>query len=781
MSEPSGLYQTICELSNHGQIVLDAARRVVVWNKWLETASAIPRERAWGCRLPDIFAKPLPPRLLKAIDQAIDQSLSSVLSSAFTPHPFPLAHPYDDRLSMTQRVVVRAFRGEADQPFCLIDITDVSLASHREHKLREQSRVLSDTLAKMSHILDGVNEAVISTDTAGIVLTLNNAAQDLLNITCEEAEGLPLAELVPELPCWVEGRTVRAEVEGSYGPPHGLRRHGVLSIAVTYTGMDASPTWVINDITPAKRHEKALLEAKQIAETASRQKSDFLANMSHEIRTPMNGVLGMADLLIDTELTSEQRDFVTTIHHSGELLLTIINDILDFSKIDAGKIELVEAPFDITEIVTEIVGMLAGTAHKKNLEIAWFLPHDLPAALLGDAFRLRQILVNLINNAIKFTDEGHVCITVSSLPCEDRHELTIAVEDTGIGIRSQDRQKLFNPFSQADSSSTRRHGGTGLGLAICKRLVGLMGGQIHVASKPGVGSRFWVELPFPLAAASPATDPPREDLADLTALAVSGHGLNRRFIVHQLRYWHIEARVERSAGSVNEPFGLVFLDEPEDAAELEKDIARIRAAGAEKIVLLSPRTRHHRRLTGPDLIHLNKPFKINDLRGILLEMGGHRGDAAVVTGKPETTVPRVRPAHLLLVEDNRINRKVVIRMLEKLGCTAEWAENGVEALALLARSCFDLVLMDCQMPEMDGYEATRQIRLGERDGAHLPIIAMTANALRGDREKCLACGMDDYMSKPLGFQKLASTLTRWLPDTPARAVVGSPDARFEEQ
>ncbi|MDJ0836122.1 MAG: response regulator [Acidobacteriota bacterium] len=766
------------ELSHHGQIVLDGEGRIVVWNQWLEQAGGISAAEAEGKTLRELFPDPLPGRLLRAVQQALISGQSSVLSSAFTPHPFPLKHPYDPNLKMTQRVVVKSFRDELDKHYCFIDITDVSLSAQREHKLKEQSKILAATLSRMNHILDGVSEAIVSTDSDGRIQTLNKAAAEMFGLDEARAVTMTLDELVPDLPEPRAGETVIVETEGSYGDPGGSLKQGDLRITVSLKKQGGSATWVINDITRAKHHERELLKAKQLAEAASRQKSDFLANMSHEIRTPMNGVLGMAELLLDTDLSHEQYDFASTIRSSGEVLLNIINDILDFSKIEAGKTDLVYQAFNLREVIEDVVALLSTKAHQKKLEIVYFVPHDIHAMVLGDPYRLRQILVNLINNAIKFTDNGHVAVyvrpgSVRAGACR----YTFEVVDTGVGIGDEDHGKIFQPFAQADSSSTRRFGGTGLGLAISKRLCELMNGRIAFESTVGKGSTFRFELPLDLAGSEPRVTM-RRDLGRPAVLVISDHQVNRDFIHHQLTYWHLNPVTLTPAEALryleNEtPYDLAFVDLSAGTTEGEQRLARFLAAGKRKAILLAPHSQRGR-LDDHRHSHLNKPFKLTDIYSMLTKASReHAPDQADDADRLARLALNDHSPRILLVEDNAINRKVLRKMLEKLGCVTEMAVNGQEALDMLAGGRYDLVFMDCQMPLMDGYQATGAIRERERGtGLHVPIVAMTAHALRGDRDKCLAAGMDDYMSKPVKHKELSTILRKW--SEPAHAGTGLP-------
>jgi PAS domain S-box-containing protein len=660
-----------------------------------------------------------------------------------------------------------------------------------------ERQVAEDTLrereTRYRSLIEGsLQGLIINVD--GVMQFANSAVVRILGYTkAEELIGQDYRTIIaPEELDRLEGyrqARLRGEPVPSYYEFKGVKRDGSLlwlECLATQLMWDGKPAVMATflDITDRKQTEVELLKAKEAAEAAAVAKSAFLATMSHEIRTPMNGVIGMTHLLLDTPLNKTQREYVETIRRSGDALLLIINDILDFSKIDAGKLKLEVLEFDLRTTIEDVLDLLAEQALSKALEIGVLIPPDLPTWLVGDPGRLRQVLTNLVGNAIKFTDRGEVFVKVSGVERQtDEVLFRFEVSDTGIGIPLEAQQHLFEAFTQADTSTTRKYGGTGLGLAISRRLVELMGGTLGVQSTPGDGSTFWFTMrtkigSSPRIAMDGHTAPA---LHGVRVLCVDDHAINRQILAIQLGAWEVDVdsvgdgatalAYLQQAQHEGRPYALALLDDRMpgmDGFELAQRIKATPTLAAVALVMLSSvgmRELKEAEAALGTMISLTKPVRQAQLYTCLAQLIGEPEYVPVPpTHEKSSDLTSFKPvsARVLLAEDNVINQKVAVRMLEKLGCRVDVVANGEEAVNAAAMGVYHVCFMDCQMPHMDGFIAATMIRSREaQSNTHLPIIAMTANAMPEDRARCLDAGMDDYLSKPVREEEVATMLRRW--------------------
>ncbi|HCI80769.1 MAG TPA: hypothetical protein DHW02_13880 [Ktedonobacter sp.] len=641
-------------------------------------------------------------------------------------------------------------------------------------------------------VIENMSDAVIVMDLQHHITDMNPAAERLIGRKLSEVVGQASTRAAS---AWAD------QIRRFYNAPEaheelvlmidGAEHYLDLRISQV-TDRQGSPTGrlvVLRDVTDRKLAMQAMEQARAEAEAANAAKSAFLAMMSHEIRTPMNAIIGMTGLLLDTPLSTEQREYAETVRSSGDSLLTIINDILDFSKIEAGKLELERQPFDLRECIESAFDLVAARATEKGIDLAYMLDAQTPRAIYGDVTRLRQILVNLLSNAVKFTEKGEVVLTVSvkrkekvvhaqhdGLPVYD---ISFALRDTGIGISEEGKARLFRSFSQVDASTTRRYGGTGLGLTISKRLAELMGGSMWVESEPGVGSTFYFTILVQEAPAiqHPYLDPTQPYLVDKRILLVDDNATNRSILTLQTQSWGMLPYAFASGQEVltqieqGITFDVAILDMqmPDmDGLMLAERLRRFQSTQQLPLIMLTSLGRHDIGSENVQFVaFLHKPIKPSQLYNALLSLFAEEqhAKAASATGSAteiqfDAELGHRLPLHILLAEDNAVNQKLALRLLARMGYRADVAGNGLEVLEALQRQSYDVILMDVQMPEMDGLETTRVIHKDVSAKRHPRIVAMTANAMQGDREECLAAGMDDYLTKPIQVKVLHAVLER---------------------
>jgi PAS domain S-box-containing protein len=723
-----------------------------------------------------------------------------------------------------------------DEVFFTGILRDITERKHAEAELvraREHAEAAERDAeigrARLQAIFDAVFDGMVAIDRAGRILSWSPGAERIFRYAADEVVGTDLSVVLPPTHRAHKSGDVAARfgagAVGAIGIAHeltALRKEGVefsaeLIVTEARDGDDVFFTAIFRDITERKRAEAELVRAREEAEAANLAKSQFLATMSHEIRTPMNGVLGMANLLASTVLDQRQRRLVENVSRSGEALLAIINDILDFAKIEAGKFELSEVPFDARSTIAELTELLAERCAKKGIEFVCFVDEAIPSQLIGDPARLRQVLLNLVGNSIKFTDRGEILVELTLARRDaDSVVVNIAVEDTGIGIQPDQKARIFESFHQVDGSMTRARGGSGLGLAITRQLVELMGGKISVESEFGRGSRFSFTVAFKHPPGAAEWGPlARRIPRPLTALLADANAVSAHIISQYLAEWRVDATIAstleetdavlREAEAAGAPFGVVVLDArglgPE-TLDLAKSV-RARAPRTEVILLVGlDRYMVDRGLeTVGALSILPKPVHPSELFDALTTAATDPAARALTTRLDRHAPGSERPdfaARILVAEDNAVNQEVATGILESMGCRVVTAPHGRAAAKLFAQEKFDLILMDCEMPVMDGIEATRRIRQMEAmmqglpEGAdprrRAPIIALTAHALSEVRDRCLEAGMDDFLAKPFEERQMAATLMRWLvprgviPARMAEAATGAagPDERLTD-
>jgi PAS domain S-box-containing protein len=735
------------------------------------------------------------------VDPRVHNSAHMTETGAFSFAGVPLC--LGERVLGALSVAVREARTFSTEEMELLQ----SLASHaaiaidnaRLHE-RAESQLASSASqrALLQRIINEIPINVFIKDGNGTWLLVNHVTASSYGSTVEEMTGqtqhdmgrragVPYEEVEGFL---ASDRKVIATGEGVYVKEEPRTRHGKIQwLQTTKVPLEVDGVrcvlGVSADITDRKEIEDQLQQARLEAEQAARAKSEFLAMMSHEIRTPMNGVLGMTGLLLDTQLTAEQREYAETVHSSGSALLAILNDILDLSKIEAGRMELEEIDFSVAAATEEAAELLAERAHGKGIELVCQVDPAVPKALRGDPGRFRQVLINLLSNAIKFTSAGEVVVSVAVAADRDRDVLLrVEIRDTGVGISQEARARLFERFSQADGSTTRRFGGTGLGLAICRNLVTLMGGEIGVESAEGTGSTFWFTVRLDKGAVSADADEPPVALDGVRALIVDDNATNRALLQHLLGRWGLSPESAedgpaalqrlRAAAATARPYDVVLIDHqmsPMDGLALARVVKADPALVGSKLILLSSWIQAGQNAAARDAgidVRLPKPVRPSRLFDQLQQLLGRTpqvSPAPAVGAQPAPPATPLRPGRILVAEDNIVNQRLIQRLLEKLGYRADVVADGREAVTAIASVGYDLVLMDVQMPEMDGLEATQAIRASEAAVARrrIPIIALTADAMQGDEARCLSAGMDAYLSKPVHPTRLLTVLERWLP------------------
>lgn len=751
-----------------------------------EVPALIARQLTANARLDELSVQPEPSgRLTVRLGQAL-------------PAPFEL--PTDEELSRWTQL----FRAES-----LYDAVSIAVRHCRSvaQQLDEARDVLRST-SKEGKLLHSEYHSLLSlvaSKSRNLISILEpNGGIIWVNRAFEDATGYPLSE--------VRGRRAEEFLFGQETDRHTIRAYQqALHDGKEFLGeillyrRDRSTFWVECNLIPVTDHtgqitcwlsidvditkwrqaEEALREAKRLAEESSRMKSEFLANMSHEIRTPMNAIIGMTELALGTNLTSEQREYLTTVQSAAQSLLQLLNDVLDLSKIEAGKMTIDEVDFDIAELIRDTLKALAVKAHEKGLELIAHVPLDLPTAVRGDPIRLRQVLFNLVGNAIKFTDQGEVLVQVEKLDHAAQQDLYhFIVRDTGIGIPSEKLTTIFDAFTQVDSATTRRYGGTGLGLAISANLTRLMGGKIWVESQVGKGSTFHFTVKLAPSSA-PVPMPPSASLEQLrgkSVLVVDDNATNRRILDEMLRYWGMTTtlapsaaearRIVREVHQAGRNFDVALVDAmmpDEDGLQWIESIRQERPGTISHIFVLSSIDQVSDRAKGRQLgidDYLTKPISSRELAKALVarlqtDQASSQPAAHEDAGELQKELPRTKPLRVLVVDDHDANRRLAATVLSRRGHTCVEAAGGEEAVALWRREPFDVILMDVRMPGIDGFQATEIIRREEgASGKHIPIIALTAHAMKADQEKCLSFGMDGYLAKPLRPKELVETVEK---------------------
>ena len=773
-------YESLIECLGEGIVSVDRQRRVLMANPAAENIFGVSRGGAVGKELTD-FVDPGDFPLLASQAARRERGEKSTFE-------LRVIRPDGGRRTL-QVTATPQYDTSGQFQSSLGVIRDITDEKH-----------LLQRLKLLAHTLDSVDECVSICDPDDRLLFVNRAF--LRTYGYEECsligENISLIRSPLNSP-EVTGGILPATLAGGWrGELWNRKRDGTDFLVMLNTaavidgnGNIEATVGVAQDITERKRAEAELTRARDHAESANRAKSEFLAMMSHEIRTPMNGVIGMTGLLLDTDLTPQQHEFADIARRSGEALLALINDILDFSRIEAGKLEIECYPFDLCEVIEDVNEILASKARDTSTELTLDYPQQVPRRFLGDGSRIRQIMTNLVGNALKFTSKGDVLVSVQCDGLDAEHtQMRISVRDSGVGIARESIGRLFEKFSQVDSSTTRKFSGTGLGLAISKQLVNLMGGSIGVESRLGEGSTFWFKLPLRIDTERLVIAPSPADIHGVRAMIVDDNEVNRRVLDEQIAGWGMRSgsaaggaealEAIRAAQRSGDPYQFVFLDYlmPEmDGIMLARAIRNDPSLHDTAIVMLTSLGQAHEiNQAQGDIIDacLTKPVRQSQLFNTVVSLWAKRIGGDVTDGIPSKPPNGAGKPDLLrsfascrvrvmIAEDNIVNQKVAYRMVERFGLRADVAANGLEAVEMFELLPYDLILMDCQMPEMDGFEATAKIRQREASPRRVVIIAMTAEAMAGTRERCLEAGMDDYISKPVKLEELRTVLSKWLP------------------
>jgi signal transduction histidine kinase/CheY-like chemotaxis protein len=730
-----------------------------------------------------------PPRLEPWLNALHPDDVAATLSAVNDCLAFGVPYNVEYRLKTKQDIyrwfhaTGEAERDEQGRPVRMAgSMADITGRKNVEQLVEHmRSRLLS--------AINAIDSGFVMFDAEGYVVLANQKFAGLYGFASEQ---IPVGTHLSHLLAALEKTTALADMERpdlwvaeQMSPVTGATQEKEYFIAQRWMRIsrhalpDGGFVALHTDVTALRQAIQTTEKARQLAESAAQTKSEFLATMSHELRTPMNGVIGMVSLLLETPLTEEQRDFAQTARSCGDNLLTLINDILDFTKIESGQLDLEQIAFSPRLLAEESVALLAEQAHSKGVEILCEIGSNVPRKLIGDPTRLRQVIVNLVGNAIKFTEKGEVVLSIFARPAAQANQMDcdIVVRDTGIGISFEQRNRLFKPFTQADSSTTRKYGGTGLGLVICQRLIGLMGGHITLDSEIGKGSTFTCHVPF-LIGEDDAPALTHLDLVGQTVLIIAGHPTNRRILREQLLVWGMHCQEAGSAQdavpimmSQKPALTVIDNDVPGGALEAGQHLRKHQHAHQHQIPMILMTSTAHRGMAAKAQSagftgFLTKPVRQQQLFDCFVMVFDQACRAAEQPQETSKLFTRhslqenKRQARVLVVEDNEINRQVAVMFLSKMGYRCDVAVNGMEAVEAIKQTDYQLVFMDCQMPVLDGFGATKYIRLWEGEQKHTRIIALTANALQPDRDKCLAAGMDDYISKPIRQQELTDVIQR---------------------